>query len=55
MPPKQASNYQKLKTAVLKKYQLTKNGFKTKFKKSKPKQEKTVNQFMARLNRYFSK
>lgn len=55
MPPEQASDYQELKTAVLKRYQLTEDGFRTKFRESKPEQGETVNQFMARLDRYFSR
>ena len=55
MPPEQANDYRALKTAVLKRYQLTEEGFQTKFRQSKPENGETVFQFMAKLVRYFSR
>ena len=55
MPPEQADDYPALKKAVLKRYQLTEEGFRLKFRDSKPEQGETVFQFMARLVRYFSR
>ena len=55
MPPEQADDYPALKKAVLKRYQLTEEGFRLKFRDSKPEQGETVFQFMARLVRYFGR
>ena len=55
MPPDQANNYDALKKAVLKRYQLTEEGLRTKFRESKPERGETVFQFIARLNRYFNR
>ena len=55
MPPEQADDYPALKKAELKRYQLTEEGFRVKFRDSKPEQGETVFQFMARLVRYFSR
>ena len=49
MPPEQADDYPALKKAVEKRYQLTEEGFRLKFRDSKPEQGDTVFQFMARL------
>ena len=53
MPMDQALDYKALKTALLKRYNLTEEGFRTKFRESKPDQGETVFQFVARLDRYF--
>ncbi len=45
MPPEQANDYQALKKAVLKRYQLTEEGFRQKFRESKPENGETVLQF----------
>ena len=55
MPLTEASNYGNLKTVLLKRYQLTKDGFRSKFRNSKPESEKTVFQLVARLRRYFTR
>ena len=55
MPPEQAGDYPALKKAVLKRYQLTEEGFRLKFRDSKPEQGETVFQFMARVVRYFGR
>ena len=55
MPSTEANNYSNLKTALLKRYQLTEDGFRSKFRNSKPESEDTVFQFVARLRRYFTR
>ena len=55
MPPEQADDYPALKKAVLKRYQLTEEGFRLKFRDSKPEQGETVFQCMTRLVRYLSR
>jgi predicted DNA-binding protein (UPF0278 family) len=55
MPPEEANNYTALKIAVLKRYQLTEEGFRLQFRESKPEAGETVFQFVARLRRYFSR
>lgn len=55
MPSTEASNYSNLKTALLKRYQLTEDGFRSKFRNSKPESGETVFQFVARLRRYFTR
>jgi hypothetical protein len=55
MPPEEANDYTALKKAVLKRYQLTEEGFRLKFRDSKPLQGETVFQFIARLRRYFNR
>ena len=55
MPADQANDYPALKKAMLKRYQLTEEGFRLKFRESKPAHEETVLQFMARLERYFTR
>ena len=55
MPPEQASEYPALKKAILKRYQLTEEGFRTKFRESKPQAGETVFQYVARINRYFNR
>ena len=53
MPPEQIDDYLALTKAVLKRYQLTEEGFRLKFHDSKPEQGESVFQFMARLVSYF--
>ena len=55
MPPEQSDDYSALKKAMLKRYQLTQEGFRFMFRDSKPEQGETVFQFMARLVRDFSR
>ena len=49
MPSDQANNYEELKKAILKRYQLTEEGFRLKFREEKPQKSETVFQFMSRL------
>ena len=55
MPAEQANDYQALKNAVLKRYQLTEEGFRQKFRDEKPEAGETVYQFVARITRYFKR
>ena len=53
MPDTDLDNYDQLKLALLKRYQLTEEGFPKKFRESKSEKGETVHQFVARLSRYF--
>ena len=53
MPDTDLDNYDQLKLALLKRYQLTEEGFRKKFRESKSEKGETVHQFVARLSRYF--
>ena len=55
MPATEANDFKGLKTALLKRYQLTEDGFRNKFRTSKPESGETVFQFVARLSRYFKR
>ena len=55
MAPDEANNYEALKKTLLKRYQLTDEGFCTKFRESKPQKEETVVQYVARLRRYITR
>ena len=53
MPDTDLDNYDQLKLALLKRYQLTEEGFRKRFRESKSEKGETVYQFVARLSRYF--
>ena len=55
MPAEQANDYNELKRAVLRRYQLTEEGFRVRFRETKPKREETVYQYVARIKRYFER
>ena len=55
MPQECAEDYPALKTALLKRYELTEEGFRNKFRQSKPEKGETVFQFISRLSRYFKR
>ena len=55
MPPEQPDDYPVLKKAVLKRYQLTEEGFRLEFRENKPEQGEIAFQFMARRVRCFSR
>ena len=52
LPPDQALDYDALKTAVLKRFDLTEDGFKRKFRASRPEGAETFAQFSVRLSSY---
>ncbi|KAL3856080.1 hypothetical protein ACJMK2_015276 [Sinanodonta woodiana] len=53
LPVNDALNYDALKEALLKRYQLTEQGFRKKFKTSKPEKGETFAQFICRTGNYF--
>lgn len=55
MPKTDALIYQSLKTALLRRFELTDDGFKTKFRSCRPEQCETCAQFSARLCSYFDR
>ena len=52
MPKTEALDYNVLKTALLRRYELTDDGFKRKFRSCRPEQCETFSQFSARLSTY---
>ena len=52
MPKEDALNYDKLKVALLKRYELTEEGFKRKYKKCRPENGETFQQFTTRMKSY---
>ena len=55
MPSDEALQYDVLNKALLKRCEMTEEGFRNKFRHTKPLQGETAHQFMARLQRYFSR
>ena len=55
MPSDEALQYDVLKKALLKRYEMTEEGFRNKFRHTKPEQGETAHQFVARLQRYFNR
>jgi hypothetical protein len=55
MPTKDIKNYHKLKNALLKRYQLTEEGFRRKFRDAHPEDNESAYQFIARIKRYFQR
>jgi hypothetical protein len=53
LPREDSKDYDKVKEALLKRYQLTEEGFRNKFYKAKAEVGETAVQFMARLENYF--
>jgi len=53
LPPDQSKDYEILKTALLKRYALTEEGYKSKFYESKPEKGESPQQFIIRLENYF--
>lgn len=54
LSPPDSLNYDKLKDALLKRFQLTEEGFRSKFRSSKPEVGETSSQFVVRLEDYLS-
>ena len=54
-PKEDALNYDKLKVALLKRYELTEEGFKRKYKKCRPENGETFQQFTTRMKSYFTR
>ena len=55
MPKEDALNYDKLKVALLKRYELTEEGFKRKYKKCRQENGETYQQFTTRMKSYFTR
>ena len=55
MPREDALNYDKLKVALLKRYELTEEGFKRKYKKCRPENGETFQHFTTRMKSYFTR
>ena len=55
MPSDEALNYDSLKRALLKRYEMTEEGFRKKFCETKPEQGETAYQFVSRLQWYFNR
>ncbi|XP_071842666.1 uncharacterized protein [Apostichopus japonicus] len=55
LPPDDSQNYQKLKKALLKRFQFTEEGFRQKFRRERPKKGETSIQYMARLENYMAR
>jgi hypothetical protein len=55
MPSEDALDYDKLKIALLKRFDLTEDGFRRKFKSSQPETGETFVQFSVRLSSYLLK
>jgi len=53
LAPSQASDYDVLKQALLRRYALTEEGYKQKFYESKPEKGESPQQFIVRLEDYF--
>ena len=54
MPKENALDYDKLKCALLKRYELTEDGFKGKYKKCRPEPGETFQQFTTRMKLFYS-
>ncbi len=55
LPIEQAMEYDAVKTALLKRYDLTEDGFKSKFRDAKPESGETFSQFSVRLSSYLDR
>ena len=55
MPKEDALNYDKLKVALLKRYELTEKGSKRKYKKCRPENGETFQQFTTRMKSFFTR
>ena len=54
MPKEDVLNYDKLEVTLLKRYELTEEGFKCKYKKCRPENGETFQQFTTRMSSYFT-
>ena len=55
MPPDQSRDYVTLKRALLRRYQLTEEGFKAKFRTAKPDNNESPAQFIVRIDNYLQR
>jgi len=55
LPADQANNYDQLKAALLKRYQLSADGFKVRFRSAKPEPGETPTRFLTRIDNYLQR
>jgi len=55
LPPEQAGDYDRLKDSLLKQYLLSADGFKKRFRSTKPELGETLSQFLTRLDNYLER
>ena len=55
LPTEDALNYDMLITALQKRYQMTEDGFRNKFRSCKPEKGENPVQFVARMSQYFNR
>ena len=55
LAPTEIDDYQQLKAALLRRYNLTEEGFRHKFKDAEPEKGETFFQYTARVTRYFER
>ena len=55
LPDEEATDYDKIKIALQKRYNLTEEGFRLKFRKSTPKEDENPAQFITRIGKYLDK
>lgn len=55
LPPTNANNYDSVKKAILKRYVLTEEGYRTKFRVTVPEKGENVSQYVARITRFFDR
>lgn len=55
LPSSEANDYDRLKLALLRRYNLTPDGYKIKFRSSKPDKNETATQFVSKLCKYFDR
>ena len=55
LSPEEAMDYERLKVALLKRYDFTERGYCEKFREARPKEHESPSQFIFRLKNYFTK
>ena len=55
MPPEQTGDYDRLKDALLKRYMLSADGFKKRFRTAKPEAGESPSQFLTRIDNYLER
>ena len=55
LSPEEAMDYQRLKVALLDRYDFTEHGYREKFREARPEEHESPNQFIFRLKNYFTK
>jgi hypothetical protein len=55
LPTSEAQKYDLLKVSLLRRYNLTEDGYRTKFRSAKPQLDETASQYVARISNYLDK